>query len=65
MDYYSKRNNYSMNTRRSYYQNEQRPNRKKDIDLDTLIIDENTVYELDDECIKKYMKSSVSRKNKK
>ena len=62
MDNYRYKKNLNKEARRPYYKNERRSSKKKDFDLDTLIVDGNTVYEIDDECMKKQMNSCISKK---
>ncbi len=70
MDYYYSKNNSNLNKNRSHYQNQRTPLNSdyiKDLrDMnsiqDTLIIDGNTVYEIDEECFEKLVKSNKSKR---
>ena len=69
--YNSNNNNQKLN--RYYYQNKENQvnsyssqyKRNHDVELDTLIIDGNTVYEIDDDCIKNHSNSSQTKKYRK
>ncbi len=68
MTYFYKRNNYISN--KSRYQNNTNKsafysantNAGKNFKSDDLIVDKNTVYEIDDDCIKKHLKASEGKR---
>ncbi|NLJ90215.1 MAG: hypothetical protein GX323_04875 [Clostridiales bacterium] len=73
MDYYYSKNKSRPGKNRPYYHNQRTPLdsyysrnlANMDPKQDSLIIDENTVYEIDEECFKKLIDSKKTNKNRK
>lgn len=70
MAYYYNKHNCNHEDKISYYKknindptsNFHKKYQVKEKETDSLIIDENTVYEIDQDCIKKYLKSNNNKK---